>query len=31
MIENRGEFGIKLVMISPLKNYDFWWIHSSVC
>ena len=24
MVENIGDFEIKLVMISPLKNYDFW-------
>jgi len=23
MTENRGDFEIKVVMISPLKNYDF--------
>jgi len=31
MAENRDDFGIKLVMINPLKNYYFWWIDRSVC
>ena len=31
ILENRASFVIKLVIISPLKNYDFWWIDSSVC
>jgi len=31
MAKNRGDFEIKLVMIAPLKNYDFWWIDRSVC
>jgi len=24
-------FGMKLVMISPDKTYDFWWVDRSVC
>ena len=31
MAENKGDFEIKLVMIDPLKNYDFWWVNTSVC
>jgi len=29
MVENRGDFEIKLVMIGSLKNYDFWWLYRS--
>jgi len=29
--ENRVRFVIKLAIISPLKNYAFWWVDSSVC
>jgi len=28
--ENGANFVIKLVIISPLKNYDFWWVENSV-
>jgi len=31
MTENRGDIGIKLVMIGLLKNYDFWWVDKIVC
>jgi len=31
MVENRGDFEIKLVMIGPLKNYDFWWVDRAMC
>jgi len=30
MTENRGDFGIKLIMIGSLKNYDFWWVDRSM-
>ena len=29
--EIRDNFGIKLVMNGPEKNYDFWWVDSLVC
>jgi len=30
MAKNRDDFKIKLVMIGPLKNYEFWWVDSSM-
>jgi len=29
--ENRAYFEIKLIMIDPLQNYDFWWVDRSLC
>jgi len=29
--KNSAIFEIKLVMIDPLKNYDFWWVDRSLC
>ena len=31
MAENRGDVEIKLAMIDILKNYNFWWVDSSMC
>jgi len=28
--ENKGHFAIKLVLVGPTKNCDFWWIDRSV-
>jgi len=30
LVENRGHFANKLAMISPVKNYDFWWVDRTV-
>ena len=29
--EYKARFVIKLLIIGPLKNYDFWWVDISVC
>jgi len=31
ILENRAGFVIKLVIIGPLKNYNFWWVDRSLC